>query len=182
VPVPTSSQTAGPFFRFALERPEWSDLTAAGAKGEKIVVAGVVRDGDGAAVPDALLEIRQADAHGRFDADPAFIGFGRCCTDPDGRFMFTTIRPGAVVTAHGTQAPHLALTIFARGLLKSLWTRVYFDDDAALHGGDPLLASIVDPVQRATLIAHRKPGAGAPAFFAFDIVLQGEGETAFLAP
>lgn len=189
--VPTSSQTIGPFFREALERPAWSDLTRDGISGEIVRIEGVVRDGDGAPVPDALLELWQADANGRYahpedigpvSSDRLFRGFGRACTDADGRFWFRTVVPGAVAGPDGAaQAPHANLTIFARGLLKRLVTRIYFSDHAAENARDPLLAAIADPDVRATLIALREDRANGPAVYRFDVVLQGAGETAFLA-
>jgi protocatechuate 3,4-dioxygenase alpha subunit len=177
----TSSQTVGPFFKFALDHPSWSDLTADGAAGERIRIAGRVLDGDGAGVPDALLEIWQADGSGSYAPDPAFRGFGRASTDDDGRFAFATVRPGAVAGPGGAlQAPHVALTVFARGLLHHLITRVYFGDRAGENGRDPVLTSIADPAARATLIAAREDGApGEPPLFRFNVVLQGERETAF---
>jgi len=188
--VPTSSQTIGPFFREALERPAWSDLTRDGASGTVVRIEGVVRDGDGEPVPDALLELWQADADGRYahpeDAGPVpsgrlFRGFGRACTDAEGRYWFRTIVPGAVAGANGAiQAPHANLTVFARGLLKRLVTRIYFADRASENARDPLLSSIADAGVRATLIAARSDRPDGPAY-RFDVVLQGAGETAFLA-
>jgi protocatechuate 3,4-dioxygenase alpha subunit len=177
----TSSQTVGPFFKFALDHPRWNDLTADGAAGERIRIAGRVLDGDGAGVPDALLEIWQAGPSGSYAADPAFRGFGRVGTDDDGRFEFVTVRPGAVPGPAGVaQAPHVALTVFARGLLHHLITRIYFDDRADDNARDPVLTSIADPAARGTLIAAREPSApGEPALFRFNVILQGERETAF---
>jgi protocatechuate 3,4-dioxygenase alpha subunit len=189
--IPTSSQTIGPFFREALERPAWSDLTRDGAEGETIRIEGVVRDGDGAPVPDALLELWQAGPDGRYahpddvgpvPSDRLFRGFGRACTDADGRYWFRTVVPGAVAGADGVaQAPHANLSVFARGLLKRLVTRIYFADRAAENARDPLLSAIADPDVRATLIARRADRANEPVVYRFDVVLQGAGETAFLA-
>jgi len=183
----TPSQTVGPFFHFGLDRPEWSDLAPAGAKGEKIVLEGRVLDGDGAPVVDALLEIWQANAEGKYDhpedgqekpVDPNFRGFGRAATDAEGRYRFTTIRPGPVPgRGNALQAPHIDVAIFARGLLNRLVTRVYFEGEA-LNEADPVLSSIDEPAVRRTLIARRANGQGGAAY-RFDIVLQGEGETAF---
>jgi protocatechuate 3,4-dioxygenase, alpha subunit len=185
--VTTASQTAGPFFHFALDRPEWADLTRDGASGEKIVVEGVVTDGDGAPLPDAFLEIWQANAAGKYDhpedkqekpLDPKFRGFGRCLTDQEGRYRFVTIRPGQVPgRGNALQAPHINVTIFARGLLKQLRTRLYFADAAAANETDPVLSAIDDPALRRTLIAT--PTGGATPTYRFDIVLQGKGETVF---
>jgi protocatechuate 3,4-dioxygenase, alpha subunit len=189
--IPTSSQTIGPFFREALERPAWSDLTRDGLRGTAIRIEGTVRDGDGAPVPDALLELWQAGPDGRYahpddlgpvSSDRLFRGFGRACTDADGRYWFRTVVPGAVAGADGVvQAPHANLTIFARGLLKRLVTRIYFADHAAENARDPLLSSIAQAEVRATLIAQRATPPGELPVYRFDVVLQGAGETAFLA-
>ncbi len=186
--IPTPSQTVGPFFHLALDRPQWNDLTRDGPTGERIVVTGQVRDGDGMPVADACLELWQANAAGRYahpddgredkPLDPNFRGFGRVSTDAEGRFRFATIRPGAVPgRGNALQAPHIAVAVFARGLLKQLVTRIYFADEKA-NETDPVLSSIADPVVRGTLVAHRV-AAVEPATYRFDIVLQGEGETAF---
>lgn len=185
---PTASQTIGPFFRVGLERPAWSDLTQARTRGEISRVDGIVCDGEGAPVPEALLELWQADASGCFAhpddtrsvaADPHFRGFGRACTDAQGRFAFRTVLPGMVAAPGGRQAPHANLSIFARGLLKRLVTRIYFADHPEQNAVDPLLAAIGDPARRSTLIAERREVAGVVTY-RFDIVLQGEGETVFL--
>jgi protocatechuate 3,4-dioxygenase alpha subunit len=186
--VPTPSQTVGPFFHLGLDRPAWADLAADHPHGERIVVAGRVTDGDGAPVADACLEIWQANAAGRYahsddsrtdkPVDPKFRGFGRVPTDADGRFRLTTIRPGPVPgRGNSLQAPHLAVAIFARGLLKQLFTRIYFAGEA-LNESDPVLISIDDPARRHTLIATRDAASGSPEY-RFDIVLQGDGETVF---
>jgi protocatechuate 3,4-dioxygenase alpha subunit len=183
--IPTPSQTVGPFFHLALDRPEWAGMAAPGSRGERITVAGQVRDGDGAAVPDAFLELWQANAAGRYahpdddradcPLDPQFRGFGRVATDAEGRFRFTTVRPGPVPgRGNALQAPHIAVALFARGLLKQLWTRIYFADDPR-NDADPVLTAIDDPAARQSLLARR----GADGIYRFDIVLQGDGETAF---
>jgi protocatechuate 3,4-dioxygenase alpha subunit len=187
--IPTPSQTVGPFFHLGLDRPEWSDLTRDNPAGERIVVEGRVLDGDRAPVPDAMIELWQANAAGRYNhpddrqddkkPDPNFRGFGRCATDADGRFRFVTIKPGPVPgRGNALQAPHLNLAVFGRGMLKQLYTRVYFAD-APQNASDPLLIAIDDPAVRQTLIAPRAAGSDPPVY-RFDIVLQGEGETAFL--
>ena len=186
--IPTASQTVGPFFSVGLTRPELADLTRGGkAKGETIVIEGHVRDGDRAPIPDAMLEIWQANAAGKYahpedvqdkPVDADFIGFGRAFTDKQGRYRFTTIRPGAVPgRGNALQAPHIALTVFARGLLKHLVTRIYFADLAAVNEADPVLSGIEDPAARRSLLATPMNGA-APAY-RFDVALQGDGETAF---
>jgi protocatechuate 3,4-dioxygenase, alpha subunit len=183
----TPSQTVGPFFHLALDRAEWADLTQDNPNGERIVVEGRVTDGDGAPVADACLEIWQANAAGRYahpddnraevPLDPHFRGFGRVSTDADGGFRLITIRPGPVPGRGNTlQAPHIAVALFARGLLKPLYTRVYFAGEPA-NDADPVLLSIDDPARRQTLLAARSNGS--PPTYHFDIVMQGERETAF---
>jgi protocatechuate 3,4-dioxygenase alpha subunit len=191
---PTPSQTIGPFFANGLG-PGWPDLTEGVTGGERIALEGRVLDGEGKPVPDAMLEIWQADAHGRYpdpsaapEPDPgaharsapaAFRGFGRALTDPRGQYRFTTIKPGPVPGPDGApQAPHLNLTIFARGLLRQLTTRIYFAGDPS-NDTDPVLAAVADPAVRGTLIAARQGGSSQAASYRFDVILQGEGETAF---
>ena len=185
--IQTPSQTVGPFFHLALDRPQWADLTAAGAQGERIIVEGRVTDGDGAPVADACLELWQANAAGRYahpddtqadkPLDSNFRGFGRVSTNAEGGFRFTTIRPGPVPgRGNALQAPHIAVAIFARGLLKQLFTRIYFEGDAA-NEADPVLLSIDDPARRRTLLALR--GGPDASTYRFDIVLQGDRETVF---
>lgn len=186
--VPTASQTVGPFFHVGLARPDLADLTRGGkAQGQTIIIEGQVRDGDGAPVPDALLEIWQANAAGKYAhpedtqakaTDPNFVGFGRVFTDKEGCYRFRTIKPGAVPgRGNALQAPHIAMTVFARGLLKHLATRIYFADLAQANEADPVLSAIEDEAARHTLIA--RPVNGAPVAYRFDVVLQGEGETQF---
>jgi protocatechuate 3,4-dioxygenase alpha subunit len=185
----TPSQTVGPFFHLGVERASWGDLTASDPQGERIVIEGRITDGDGAAVADAFLELWQANAAGRYDhpadrrddtpLDPEFHGFARVMTDAAGEFRVATIRPGAVPgSGNALQAPHINVAIFGRGLLKPLFTRIYFAGEAA-NDSDPLLLAIEDSSARETLIAARQPGTG-PQRYRFDIVLQGKGETAFL--
>jgi protocatechuate 3,4-dioxygenase alpha subunit len=185
--IPTPSQTVGPFFHLSLDRPGWNDLTAGNPQGERITVEGRVTDGDGAPVPDACLEIWQANHAGRYahpddtqtdkPLDPGFVGFGRVSTDTGGGFRFTTIRPGPVPgRGNAQQAPHINIAVFARGLLKQLYTRLYFADEPR-NDADPVLQSIDDAAVRQTLLAQ--PGASTPRLYHFDIVLQGERETAF---
>jgi protocatechuate 3,4-dioxygenase alpha subunit len=189
----TPSQTVGPFFAYGLTsngQYDWNDafsnnLVTADASGERIRVEGRVFDGDGQPVPDAMLEIWQADAQGRF-SDPqdqralpnsTFKGFGRCGTDPNGDYAFDTIKPGTVPDPDGKpQAPHLLLAIFARGMLLHLYTRIYLDGEAG-NAADPVMA-LVPAERRATLIATRQPGSGN-AVYRFDIRLQGANETVF---
>jgi protocatechuate 3,4-dioxygenase, alpha subunit len=186
--IATPSQTVGPFFHIALDRLGWADLTAANPQGERIAIAGRVTDGDGAPVPDACLEIWQANAAGRYahpddtradkPLDPNFHGFGRVSTDADGNFRIMTIRPGPVPgRGNALQAPHIAVALFARGLLKQLYTRIYFAGDP-LNDADPVLLGIEDAVRRQTLLARRLDGSQPPTW-QFDIVMQGNNETVF---
>lgn len=183
---PTPEQTIGPFYHFALVDLAGPALVERDAPGA-VRLAGWVVDGGGAPVDDALIEIWQADADGRYPhAEGApdgaragnangFAGFGRCATDPEGRFAFTTVKPGRVPGPGGTlQAPHIVVGVFARGLLRRVVTRVYFPDEAAYNAEDPILALVEDPVARERLVA--RPEAGE---LRFDIVLQGDEETTF---
>jgi protocatechuate 3,4-dioxygenase alpha subunit len=183
----TPSQTVGPFFAIALPYAGGASLVETATQGRPVGIAGIVRDGDGATVPDALIEIWQANAAGRYahpaderadvPLDPAFIGFGRCATGDHGRFRFETVRPGRVPGPRGVlQAPHIVVGVFARGLLKRLLTRIYFEDEPA-NAEDPILA-LVDPARRSTLIARREADGDS---YRFDIVLQGAHETVFFA-
>ncbi len=180
------SQTIGPFFHFSLTRnPALGCLRRPGAKGEYIRVRFRLVDGDGAPVPDGMLEIWQADASGKYDHpedtqeqahDPALCGFGRLATDSEGYCTFETVYPGRVPDGQGGwQASHLNISVFARGLLGRLCTRAYFNGDSAL-GKDPVLA-LVHEDRRHTLIARRD--ANEPAQWNFEIRLQGEQETVF---
>jgi len=175
VPSATSGQTIGPFWHL-IEHPEWADLTRFGAPGARITLTGSVVDGDGNPVTDAAIELWQSDppAYGRFP------GFGRARTDERGEFHFTTVKPGPVPgRGNAQQAPHFAITLHARGLLKGLVTRAYFAGDP-LNDNDPLLSSIEDPNRRATLIARAENGER----WRIDIRLQrgpnDEAETVFL--
>jgi len=186
---PTPSQTIGPFFSQGLG-PGWPDLAESAEEGERIVIEGRVVDGDGKPVPDAMLEIWQADAQGRYPAPPpapeasaaraaSFRGFARALTNEAGEYRFTTIKPGRVPGPGGaSQAPHVNLTIFARGLLKQLTTRIYFAGDPS-NESDPILATVTDPAARRSLLAVRHHTSPSKQSYRFDVVLQGEGETAF---
>jgi protocatechuate 3,4-dioxygenase alpha subunit len=180
----TTSQTVGPFFTIGLDWLKKVDLAGSGISGERVTIAGHVLDGDGKPVPDALLETWQANSHGKYthpddDQDkplePGFQGFGRVGVDANGRFRFTTIKPGAVPGADGKmQAPHIAVSVFARGLLLRLVTRIYFPEEAA-NANDPVL-SLVEPARRGTLIAR---STAAPDALEWDVILQGADETVF---
>ena len=187
--TPTPSQTVGPFFHLGMTRPEWADLTAENPQGERIAIEGRVLDSDGMPVPDAVIEVWQANAAGRYNhqddqrddapLDPGFRGFGRVATGEDGGFRLVTIKPGPVPgRGNAWQAPHVNVALFARGLLRHLYTRIYFSDDPR-NASDPLLTSIEDETVRGTLLARRMAD-GKPPVYRFDIVLQGENETAFL--
>ncbi len=166
----TPSQTVGPFLSIGLTWPTGHLVVPEDTPGA-IRITGVVRDGAGDVVPDGLVETWQADAAGRFD-DPGF-GFGRCATDAAGRYRIVTVKPGALGDG---QAPHIDVSVFARGLLDRVITRVYFPDEPAANATDPLLAGLA-PERAATLVAT----AAGPAELRFDIRLQGDGETVFLA-
>jgi protocatechuate 3,4-dioxygenase alpha subunit len=169
----TPSQTVGPFFAIELPYAEGPYVVADGPEGA-IWLRGRILDGAGDPIPDALVESWQAGPDGRFDGD--FRGFGRSGTDEDGTWAILTLKPGAVPAPDGgEQAPHVALTIFARGLLHQLVTRLYFDDEADANAGDPVLSSLDDGA-RATLIAAREDGG-----YRLDIHLQGPDETVFFA-
>lgn len=179
----TPSQTIGPFFAYALTPRAYGGAELANEQvatdavaGERITIRGRVFDGDGEPVGDAMLEIWQADADGRFHAqgNAGFTGFGRAETTAEGGYHFETIRPGALPGPNGTrQAPHLTVSVFARGVLVRLATRIYFSDEPG-NESDPVLA-LVPAERRRTLIAQR----GADGVFDLDIRLQGEGETVF---
>jgi protocatechuate 3,4-dioxygenase alpha subunit len=181
----TPSQTVGPFFSFALPY-EGGDTLVAPDDPEAIRIEGIVRDGAGEPLPDALVELWQANRAGRYahpeDAreelplEDGFTGFGRCGTDADGRFAFTTVKPGRVPGPEGSlQAPHIDVSVFARGLLNRLVTRIYFPDEVEANGADAVLAS-VDPARRSTLVAVPEGG-----LLRFDVNLQGDAETVFFA-
>jgi protocatechuate 3,4-dioxygenase, alpha subunit len=183
----TPSQTVGPFLAIGLPWPDGPFVVPEGTPGA-ISISGRVLDGAGEPVPDALIETWQAAPDGSFahPDDPrgpgdqaGFRGFGRCPTDPGGRYRISTLRPGAVPSPDGgTEAPHLDVSVFARGLLDRVVTRIYFPDEEAANAADPVLAAIADDDRRATLIATPEPGAGEFAF-RFDIRLQGAHETVF---
>jgi protocatechuate 3,4-dioxygenase alpha subunit len=184
----TPSQTVGPFFSFGLAPQQYgydfrsiagSAVADDSTPGTRIRIVGRVYDGEGQPLSDALIEIWQADAEGRYahPADPrssnaAFTGFGRTGTgtDPEKRFIFDTVMPGSVAG----QAPHITVIVLARGMLNHLFTRLYFDDQAEANARDPVLQS-VPPNRRGTLLARRD----GPATYRFDIRLQGDGETVF---
>jgi len=185
--VPTGWQTVGPFFSIGLERLCNENIAAAHLEGERIAIAGRVLDGDGAPVPDALLEIWQADAQGVYPGHNAsnsaghenrFRGFTRVATNERGEFRFASIKPGSVSDGGGqTHAPHLVVSVFMRGLLTRLVTRIYFPDDPR-NAADVVLG-LVPAERRNALIA--RVATGARGSYTWDVVLQGPEETVFFA-
>jgi len=181
--VATSSQTVGPFFHFGLATdPRLGQMTGPETAGDRIRLRVRVIDGAGEPLPDALVELWQADAGGRYverpdhahvDPGQAFRGWGRLPTTATGECEFATIRPGATTAGDGRpQAAHINVCLFARGMLRHIFTRLYFADDPML-AADPVLA-LVPESRRATLIAHEADGV-----WRFDIRLQGDSETVF---
>ena len=183
----TTSQTVGPFFKIGLRWLEQNCLASEGVTGERVAIFGRVLDGDGIPVPDAVLEIWQANSHGKYahpqdtqdkPLDREFSGFGRVPTDQDGTFHFATIKPGAVPGPNGKeQAPHLAISIFMRGLQRQLTTRMYFPNDER-NLKDPIL-NLVDTARRATLVAKAMSVTGGVGMLEWNVVLQGAHETVF---
>jgi protocatechuate 3,4-dioxygenase, alpha subunit len=182
-PLQTPSQTVGPFFKPALIRSGQESMVTPKTRGERITIEGRVLDGDTAGVSDAMIELWQSNADGRYDhpddsqeklIDPDFHGFGRAATDERGCFRFYTIKPGSVPgPGNLLQAPHINVSIFARGLLKGLVTRIYFPDEP-LNAVDAVLNGVAAE-RRSTLVAH----IDQTGILRFDIVLQGENETVF---
>jgi len=196
----TTSQTVGPYFQIGLERFYIDDLTAPGVSGAAIEIEGRAVDGDGQPVPDGVIEIWQADAQGQYahsefsrglgsmqeNDSPAkqparpqrgpggFWGFGRIPTQLDGSFRFKTIKPGRVLAPDGTlQAPHLAVSVFARGLLRRLVTRIYFPDEPS--NAEDFALKLVEAGRRHTLIAKKS----RDGWLQWNVVLQGKDETVF---
>lgn len=153
----TPSQTVGPYFTLGLTAS--NELAPSGLR-----LMGRVLDGAGEPVPDAIVEIWQADEEGRYRPE---FGWGRSGCDDDGRYSFTTSKPGSVEG----QAPHLTMMVFARGLLKPVMTRMYFPDEEEANARDPVLSAVDEPT---TLVARAVDGG-----LEFDIRLQGDGETVF---
>jgi protocatechuate 3,4-dioxygenase alpha subunit len=171
----TPSQTAGPFLSIGLLRDLVPSTLVDPADPQAIRIRGRGIDGADVSVGDALVEIWQADKTGRYDS-AVFRGFGRSGTDADGEFEFVTVKPGRVPwPGGGLQAPHVAVGIVARGLLKRVVTRLYFPDEAEANDTDPVLAAL-SPSQRATLVAVFEDEC-----LRFDIRLQGPAQTTFFA-
>lgn len=170
----TPSQTAGPYLAIGMTWEDGALVVPEGSPGA-ITIRGTLLDGEGAPVPDGLIETWQADATGRPPTGGSgFSGLGRCHTDADGRWLIVTCKPGAIEDEEGTQAPHINISVFARGLLKHLVTRIYFPDETAANAADPVLRSLPDDAARATLISRAVDGG-----YEHDIHLQGTGETVF---
>ena len=184
----TPSQTVGPFFSLGLTGKATNVLASDSTQGEKIRLEGRIFDGDGQPVPDAMVEIWQANAYGRYNhpddkqekpLDPSFMGWGRSGTDKMGLYWFETVKPGSVPgPGEAVQAPHINVTVFARGMLVHAYTRIYFGGETA-NDTDPTLLAIKNKARRRALIANREERNGK-AVYRFDIRLQGEGETVFL--
>ncbi len=192
----TPSQTVGPFFAYGLTAEQYGypydslmnhSLVSNDTPGERIFITGRILDGKGVSIPDALIELWQADPQGQYRTSPieqntaaltdrGFLGFGRMGTGtlPDGQFRFTTLKPGA--TGDGS-APHINVMLLMRGSLRNLYTRLYFSDETESNGQDALLIA-VPPDRRATLLAHRQEVNGETRYV-FDIQMQGPNETVF---
>jgi protocatechuate 3,4-dioxygenase, alpha subunit len=181
----TASQTVGPYFRIGLCWLNHDNLACEGVSGERVTIQGRVFDGDGVPVPDAILEIWQANAHGKYShpedtqdkpLEPGFKGYGRVPVNEEGMFRFATIKPGQVPGPDGNdQAPHLVVSVFMRGVLRRMVTRIYFPDDS--RNASDFILNLVEPARRPTLIARKT--AGAPGTLEWNVVLQGSNETVF---
>ena len=184
----TASQTVGPFLKIGLVREGQEYVVPKNTNGA-LKVQGRVYDGEGKPVPDAMIEIWQANVHGKYnhpedlsDAElvKGFNGFGRSCTDEEGCFFFVSVKPGRVAGLGNTlQAPHMAINVFARGMLKQQVTRLYFSDEINANSEDPVLNSIEDAEVRNTLVASKVDDENGMTCYKFNIHLQGEKETAF---
>jgi len=181
----TTSQTVGPYFKIGLQWLNRDNLVGEGVSGERVTIQGRVFDGDGVPVPDAILEIWQANAHGKYDhpedtqdkpLEPGFKGYGRIPSDKQGVFRIATIKPGPVPGPDGKeQAPHLVVSVFMRGLERRLVTRIYFPDEP--RNAVDFILNLVEPARRSTLIA--KKTAGGPGTLEWNVILQGSDETVF---
>ena len=183
----TTSQTVGPFFSIGLDRLNCAELVGPGVAGERVTIEGRVLDADGVGVPDAIIELWQANSYGKYahPEDPqdkpveiGFQGYGRIPTDEDGKFRFTTIKPGTVPGPGPNgklQAPHIAVSVFMRGLMRRVVTRIYFPDEPGNDGDFAL--GLVDAARRGTLIARKTPGMDG--VLKWDVIMQGPGETVF---
>jgi protocatechuate 3,4-dioxygenase alpha subunit len=185
--LPTPSQTVGPYFHIGTDEGFIGAELVAPDHPDAVRLYGTVRDGRGEPVNDSMIEIWQANAAGRYahpedvrdelPLEDGFDGFGRACTDAEGRYEFLTVKPGSVPGPGGRpQAPHIEVSVFARGLLKRLVTRVYFPDEPDANEADPVLSAIEDPDARASLVAVEEDGG-----LRFEVNLQGDRETTFFA-
>jgi protocatechuate 3,4-dioxygenase alpha subunit len=184
----TASQTVGPFLSIAMRSEGQEYLVPKNSK-NAIKIHGIVYDGEGTPVPDAVIEIWQANINGKYDHPEdnsdnelieGFSGFGRSCTNDEGQFFFVTQKPGRVNgRGNSLQAPHLAVNILARGMLKQQVTRIYFSDEVQPNAEDPVLNQIDDELGRKTLIANFNPDSELIDEYEFHIYLQGEKETIF---
>jgi protocatechuate 3,4-dioxygenase alpha subunit len=182
---PTAWQTVGPFFNIGMKSRYAADLTNANTVGERVTISGRIFDGDDAPIPDAVMEIWQANAYGKYahpedtqekPVDPAFSGYGRIPTGDQGQFAFTTIKPGSVSLPAATpQAPHLSISLMMRGLLRRLTTRIYFPNEP-LNDRDQIL-QLVELERRKTLILIPDPNRAG--HFHWDVHMQGDAETVF---
>jgi protocatechuate 3,4-dioxygenase, alpha subunit len=181
----TTSQTVGPFFEIGFSWLYRDNLAGPVVSGERLEISGRILDGDGKPVPDGIVEIWQANSYGKYahPDDPqekpverGFTGYGRVPTDEEGRFRFTTIKPGRVPGPDGRpQAPHVAASVFTRGLLRRLITRIYFPDEPS--NAEDFALKFVDAGRRGTLIARKIDGR--PGVLEWNVILQGPGETVF---
>jgi protocatechuate 3,4-dioxygenase, alpha subunit len=171
--LPTPSQTVGPYLHVGMTWLTIDRLAPRESRGEHLTIEGQVLDGDAQPVPDALIEIWQADADGRYSS-PSFHGFGRTPTDSEGRVRFFTIKPGAADDPHGgKQSPHILVSVFTRGLLKRLVTRIYLPDEP--RNADDYVLRLVPVERRGTLVAQLV----SPGKLKWNVILQGEKETVF---
>jgi protocatechuate 3,4-dioxygenase alpha subunit len=189
--IQSPSQTVGPYFAQGLLREGdqvfTNVLVSEDTEGERIRIEGAVFDAEGRPIEDAMIEIWQANRHGRYNhpldeqdkpLDPQFRGHGRTSTDTEGYYRFETIKPGSVPgPGDSDQAPHINVIVFARGMLSHAFTRIYFEDEP-FNQDDSVLMGIEDLAHRNTLVARRQEAEGA-VIYRFDIHFQGEHETAF---
>jgi protocatechuate 3,4-dioxygenase, alpha subunit len=181
----TTWQTVGPFFSIGFSWLYRDNLAGPGVSGERVEISGRILDGDSKPVPDGIVEIWQANSQGKYShpddpqkqtAESAFIGYGRVPTDAAGTFRFTTIKPGRVPGPDGKlQAPHLAVSVFTRGLLRRLITRIYFPDEPS--NAEDFALGLVEASRRETLIARKMDGRADA--LEWNVILQGPGETVF---
>ncbi|HUB01808.1 MAG TPA: protocatechuate 3,4-dioxygenase subunit alpha [Terriglobales bacterium] len=181
----TTWQTVGPYFKIGLQWLNKDNLIGEGVSGERVTIQGRVLDGDGVPVPDAMIEIWQANAQGKYAhpedtqsklLEPGFAGYGRFPTDGDGVFRFTTIKPGPVPGPDGKdQAPHILVSVFMRGLLTRLITRIYFPEEPG--NAQDYVLNLVEPQRRSTLVAKRD--SDRPGELEWNVALQGPNETVF---